>query len=250
MRLQPRHPLILSALTALGLCNTATSAQPIQHDAEHYMLLAQHGERWAQEDKAIAAKLEAVRDANSGKRPNILFVLIDDVGFGEMGDPVLNHVRGYTTPNINSFARESLTFSRMYSEPTCTPTRTALLTGRLPVRSHMLEPKIVPPEGTGLHKDEVTLAELLKKAGYNTAHIGKWHQGDIKQALPHNQGFDTASFPLHNQATFNFMTIESEEDQLAPDMLAVSVGERERVVVVCMSVFFCMCWGSVLYGVG
>jgi len=182
------------------------------------MLLAQHGERWAREDKAISAKLEQVRNANGGKRPNILFVLIDDVGFGEMGDPVLNHVRGYTTPNINAFARQSLTFSRMYSEPTCTPTRTALLTGRLPVRSHMLEPKIVPPEGTGLHKDEVTLAEILKKEGYNTAHIGKWHQGDIKQSMPHNQGFDTASFPLHNQATFNFMTIESEEDRLADNV--------------------------------
>jgi arylsulfatase len=106
----------------------------------------------------------------------------------------------------------------MYSEPTCTPTRTALLTGRLPVRSHMLEPKIVPPEGTGLHKDEVTLAEVLKMAGYNTAHIGKWHQGDIAQAAPHNQGFDTASYPLHNQATFNFMTIESEEDRLADNV--------------------------------
>ena len=85
----------------------------------------------------------------------------------------------------------------------------------------MLEPKIVPPEGTGLHRDEVTLAELLKKVGYNTAHIGKWHQGDIAQAAPHNQGFDTASYPLHNQATFNFMTIESEEDRLA-DNVAVN----------------------------
>jgi arylsulfatase len=82
----------------------------------------------------------------------------------------------------------------------------------------MLEPKIVPPEGTGLNKDEVTLAELLKKVGHNTAHIGKWHQGDIAQAAPHNQGFDTASYPLHNQATFNFMTIESDEDRLADNV--------------------------------
>ena len=98
----------------------------IQHDAEHYMLLPQHAAEWAQEDEAVAAKLEEVRKANGGKPPNILFVLIDDVGFGEMGDPVLNHVRGYGTPNINALARESMTFSRMYSEPTCTPTRTTL----------------------------------------------------------------------------------------------------------------------------
>ncbi len=204
-------------LSSGGTINRVAAAE-IQHDAEHYMLFAQHGERWTGEDKEVAAKLEEIRKSNGGKRPNILFVLIDDVGFGEMGDPVLNHVRGYSTANINAFAKESLTFTRMYSEPTCTPTRTALLTGRLPVRSHMLEPKIVPPEGTGLHKDEVTLAELLKKVGYNTAHIGKWHQGDIQQAMPHNQGFDTASYPLHNQATFNFMTIESEEDRLSDNV--------------------------------
>ncbi len=212
--------LTITCALAINLISSLSFAlEPIQHDAEHYMLLAQHGDRWAQEDEVIAAKLEAVRNANGGKRPNILFVLIDDVGFGEMGDPVLNLVRGYTTPNINALARESLTFSRMYSEPTCTPTRTTILTGRLPIRSHMLEPKIVPPEGTGLNADEVTLAEILKMAGYNTAHIGKWHQGDIEQAMPTNQGFDTASYPLHNQATFNFMTNESEEDQLSDNYM-------------------------------
>jgi arylsulfatase A-like enzyme len=213
------HAVLATLLIALPQISLGDAKRgEIQHDAEHYMLLAQHGDRWAKEDKTIAAKLAKVRKANGGKPPNILFVLIDDVGFGEMGDPVLNLVRGYTTPNINALARESVTFSRMYSEPTCTPTRTTILTGRLPVRSHMLEPKIVPPEGTGLNKDEVTIAELMKKAGYNTAHIGKWHQGDIEQAAPQNQGFDTASYPLHNQATFNFMTVESEEERLADNV--------------------------------
>ena len=119
---------------------------------------------------------------------------------------------GYGTPNLNKLAKQGVSFTRMYTEPSCTPTRTAFLTGRLPVRSHMLEPKVVPPEGAGLNADEVTIAEILSMAGYNTAHIGKWHQGDIEQAYPHNQGFDVANFPLHNQATFGVMHREAEEE--------------------------------------
>ena len=89
---------LLALVVALPQLSCAQAKKgEVQHNAEHYMLLAQHGDRWAQEDDVIAAKLEEVRNANGGKRPNILFVLIDDVGFGEMGDPVLNHVRGYTT---------------------------------------------------------------------------------------------------------------------------------------------------------
>ena len=57
----------------------------------------------------------------------------------------------------------------------------------------------------------MTIAELLSKSGYNTAHIGKWHQGDIEQAYPHNQGFDVASFAMHNQATFGFMLTDAQK---------------------------------------
>ncbi len=187
--------------------------EKIIHDAEHYILEAQNGEKWDAEDKEIDDKLSQIQKDNDGKKPNIIYILVDDVGFGEFGYPLLNNVRGYKTPNINKFAAEGMAFSRMYSEPSCTPTRAAFLTGRLPVRSHMLEPKIVPPEGTGLNKDEVTIAEVLSQAGYNTVHVGKWHQGDIEQAYPHNQGFDEASWAVHNQATFNFMTRESEDDR-------------------------------------
>jgi arylsulfatase A-like enzyme len=202
----------------LALCQVSTlshAAKPIQHDAEHYILLDQHKDQWSSEDKEIDAKLAEIEKKNNGKKPNIIYILVDDVGMGELGSPILNKVRGYKTPNINKFATQSLAFSRMYTEPSCTPTRAAFLTGRLPVRSHMLEAKIVPPEGSGLNKDEVTIAELLSKSGYNTAHIGKWHQGDIEQAYPHNQGFDVASFAMHNQATFNFMIAGAEEERLA-----------------------------------
>ena len=192
-----------------GLAETNDKGDII-HDAEHYILEAQHGKRWAAEDKKIDTKLSQIRKKNGGKPPNIVYILVDDVGFGEFGTPILNRVRGYKTPNINKLGREGLSFSRMYSEPSCTPTRAAFLTGRIPTRSHMLEAKIVPPEASGLHRDEVTIAEVLSQAGYNTVHVGKWHQGDIEEALPHNQGFDRAYFPMHNQATFNFMSQDAE----------------------------------------
>ena len=203
----------------LATTGTLVQAQPKQgeiiHDAEHYVLLEQHRERWAQEDKANKQRLEEWKKKNGGKPPNFLFILVDDVGFGEFGIPELNYVRGYSTPSLNKLSDQGLSLTRMYSEPSCTPTRTAFLTGRMPSRAHMLEPKVVPPEGIGLHKDEVTIAEVLRKAGYNTSHVGKWHQGDVEMAYPHNQGFEYAVFPMHNQATFNLMTEEAEVERWA-----------------------------------
>lgn len=201
--------LQIAALLTMGCC--VANAQPIQHDAEHDVLLDQHSEEWSAEDKLIDAKLAAIQEKNGGKRPNIVYILVDDVGFGEFGNPILNKIRGYETPNINKLGREGVSFSRMYTEPSCTPTRAAFLTGRIPTRSHMLEAKIVPPEASGLHRDEVTIAEVLSEAGYNTVHVGKWHQGDIEESMPHNQGFDRAYFPMHNQATFNFMSWDAED---------------------------------------
>ena len=207
--------LALAGALAATLCATIgqsgdARAQAIQHDAEHYVLQRQHGEKWAAADKKVDKILADVRKKNGGKRPNIIYILVDDMGFGEFGIPELNMVRGYRTPNINKLAAGGLSFARMYTEPSCTPTRAAFLTGRLPVRSQMFDTKIVPPENTGLHGDEVTIAEILSKAGYNTVHIGKWHQGDIEQSAPHNQGFDVANYPLHNQASFTLMTGDAE----------------------------------------
>jgi arylsulfatase len=197
-------------LAAFAYCSDIAVGQSIQHDAEHYVLLEQHRDEWAREDKQVDAILADLRKKNDGRPPNIVYVLVDDVGFGEFGNPVLNRARGYETPNINKLARDGLSLARMYTEPSCTPTRAAFLTGRIPSRSHMLEAKIVPPEGSGLNDEAVTIAEVLSEAGYNTAHVGKWHQGDIEEAYPHNQGFDVASFPMHNQATFGLMTADAE----------------------------------------
>lgn len=95
------------------------SAQPIQHDAEHYVLLHQYSEQWAAEDKELDRKLAEIRKKNGGKRPNIVYILLDDMGFGEYGIPALNKIRGGRTPNIDKLAEEGMTFTRMYAENIC-----------------------------------------------------------------------------------------------------------------------------------
>lgn len=186
----------------------AIAAKPLVHDGEYRFLERQHGERWQQEDKAIDTRLSELRENSGGARPNILYVLIDDVSFGQMGKPALNDVIGIKTPNINAFARQGMSLNRMYTEPSCTPTRAAMLTGRHPVRVGIEEVKVALV-GEGLPKNEVTIAEVLSKAGYNTVHVGKWHQGDIEEAYPHNQGFDWAAFPLHQQVQLALMQPEA-----------------------------------------
>jgi arylsulfatase len=120
----------------------------------------------------------------------------------------MNYVTGIDTPNINEFASQGLSLMRMYTEPSCTPTRAAFLTGRHPVRTGLKEVKVALI-GEGLAENEVTIAEVLGKAGYSTAHIGKWHQGDIEQSYAHNQGFDYAAFPMHQQVQLSLMTREA-----------------------------------------
>ncbi|MGI9328262.1 MAG: sulfatase-like hydrolase/transferase [Pseudomonadales bacterium] len=172
----------------------------IVYDAEYLKLEQQHGVEWATENAAIAQKLEALR-VKHGKRPNVIHIMWDDHSLGEVGNPLMNKVYGYDTPNINQMAREGVSFARMYTEPSCTPTRAAVLTGRLAVRSGMYKVGF-PADGIGLHKDEVTIAEVLSRAGYQTAFVGKGHQGDIEQAYLHNQGFDYANFSIYNQYPF------------------------------------------------
>jgi len=181
----------------------------IVHDAEYYILEAQNGERWKADDKKIETKLTDIRNQNGDKPPNIVFILLDDVGFGEIGKPDLAVTRGYKTPNISKFATEGMSLQRMYTEPSCTPTRVSMMTGRLPTRTGMVEAKTTLA-GEGLPAEEVTIAEVLRDAGYNTSHIGKWHMGDIEQAYANKQGFMYAEFPIHQQAQLALMNIDAE----------------------------------------
>ena len=197
-------PAILCAASLLTFGSAAVTAanpgQKIVFDAEFIKLRNQHGEKWAIEDEALRQKLADMRK-KYGKSPNIIHIMWDDNSLGMVGVPIMNKVLGFDTPRINQMAKEGISFSRMYSEPSCTPTRTAALTGRLAVRAGMYKVGF-PPDGMGLHKDEVTIAEILSKTGYKTAFIGKGHQGDIEESYMNNQGFDYANFSMYNQYPF------------------------------------------------
>ena len=182
----------------------------IVHDAEYYILEAQNGKRWKAEDKQIDKKLKAIRKKNGNKPPNIIYILLDDLGFGEIGMPDMSVVRGYKTPHIDSLAREGLSFQRMYSEPSCTPTRVSIMTGRYPVRTGLTEAKATLA-GEGLSGEEITIAEILRDAGYYTSHVGKWHMGELKQSYANNQGFMHAEFPIHQQGQLAIMHKDSED---------------------------------------
>jgi len=195
MRAKIRNAFIATLLGLLVVGSAA--AAEIVHDAEYYILEAQNGERWAAEDQELDAKLAELRE-KYGQPPNIIYILWDDQQYGSVGFPQIQKNLGYETPNINKMASEGIIFTRMYSEPACTPTRAAFLTGRLPVR-HGMGVVGMPHEFSGLRAEEVTIAEVLSEAGYATAHYGKGHLGDIEESYLHNQGFDEALFTPMNQ---------------------------------------------------
>src|SRR2546421_325494 len=123
------------------------------------------------------------------QKPNIVLVLVDNLGYGELGVYGGGATRGAPTPRLDRLAAEGMRLTNMNMEPQCTPSRSALMTGRHAIRSgtHSVPFGGVPE---GLTRWEVTLAESLSAAGYATALHGKWHLGSEEGRLPHNRGFD------------------------------------------------------------
>ncbi len=195
--MEQRHRFALLAACILGVC-WAGSAFGQQFDAPYYDLLARNKDKWAAEDEQIDAKLAALRE-RFGKRPNIIFILTDDIGWGELGWQGGGKHRGTPTPTLDKLARGGMRFWSAYAEPSCTPSRIAINTGRHPVRTGLLS-VLWPGQPEGLSPDELTVAELLSDAGYHTAMWGKWHLGDHEAHGPTNQGYDYAYYGLFNGA--------------------------------------------------
>jgi len=126
-------------------------------------------------------------------KPNILFIVSDDTGYGDLGPYGGGEGRGMPTPNIDKMAAEGMTFFSFYAQPSCTPGRAAMQTGRIPNRSGMTTVAF-QGQGGGLPAAEWTLASVLKQGGYQTYFTGKWHLGEDDYALPNAQGYDEMKY--------------------------------------------------------
>ncbi len=120
--------------------------------------------------------------------PNFIIIFTDDQGYADLG---VFGAKDIATPNIDRMAKEGVTFTSFYvAAPVCTPSRASLLTGCYSKRVGLHKGVLFPNDKSGLNPDEITIADLLKKKGYATACIGKWHLGRPSELLPVKQGFD------------------------------------------------------------
>ena len=186
-----------------------------QGDAPFEKAREENKKDWDKEDRSIDRKLAKLKKKH-GKSPNIIYILGDDVGWGELGSYLGGKLRGTPTPNLDNMAKQGMQFLSHYSEPSCTPTRLALLTGRHPVRTGV-DIVLWPGQTQGLAPGEITVAEMLSDAGYHTAMFGKWHVGDLEQHAPENQGFDYAYYGLYNGAIYSWVNQKNFYEQQTLD---------------------------------
>jgi arylsulfatase A-like enzyme len=143
----------------------------------------------AQQQPTTAANNDYTKYKSFGSKPNIVEIISDDTGYWDLGAYGGGKARGMDTPNLDQMAHDGMTFTDFYGQPSCTPGRAAMMTGRYPNRSGMTTVAF-QGEGGGLPAGEWTLASVLKTGGYNTYFAGKWHLGESDYAMPIAHGFD------------------------------------------------------------
>ena len=157
----------------------------------------------------LAVSQTAPSVSTSYEQPNIVILLADDLGWADLG------FRGsdIETPHIDSLARDGLTLNRFYSMPICTPTRSALMTARDPMKMGTIYAGFQPWQNGGVSPDEHFMPESFKAAGYQTAMIGKWHLGHtIEPLVPNSRGFDHFLGHLNTQIDYYDYTVASGYD--------------------------------------
>jgi arylsulfatase A-like enzyme len=134
----------------------------------------------------LSSCLTVLEPAAAEEHPNFIVINVDDLGYGDIGP----YGSTNKTPHLDRMAREGRKLTSHYGAPVCSPSRSALMTGCYPKRVLPIPHVLFPGAAVGLNPNEQTIAEILKKAGYATACIGKWHLGDQWEFLPCQQGFD------------------------------------------------------------
>lgn len=186
----PLAAVVFSFLVGLA-CASGASAQPAAFDrsvpgAKNREAAIPHPEQ-----ESVAAEKLAALEKRFGKKPNLLWFVVDDMGYGDPGCYGGGAVAGAATPHIDRLAREGLKLTSCYAQQTCTPTRSAILTGRLPVRTGLTRPILAGDKlSANPWSDEISLAKLLSDSGYFTLLTGKWHVGEPEGMRPHDVGFD------------------------------------------------------------
>lgn len=229
--------MIGASLLALSALQTGPASAQESSGYDRTARLADHLEPaipHPEQEQAALDKLAAL-EARTGRKPNILILLVDDMGYGDPGAFGGGAMAGAPTPNIDALAAEGLKLTSTYATPLCTPTRAALMTGRIPARSGLTRPLLASDRPTANPwADEVTAARLLSENGYVTGLSGKWHIGEGEGMQPHQVGYDE----FHG-----FLSVVSEYTQymdvrkygqlmLNPDLLATfqSLSEHNAVV--------------------
>lgn len=189
----------------------------------------------------LALSLFLPAHANASEKPNIVVMMVDNLGWGELGVYGGGELRGAPTPRLDQLAEEGMLLQNFNVEPQCTPTRSAFMTGRRPIRSGTT--KVVWGMLYGLMNWEVTIAELMSEAGYDTGMFGKWHIGDVPGRFPSDQGFDewygvanttdesdySSQFQFDPAAGSNPMIVEARKGEIPKEVKQYNIVSRRTI---------------------